>query len=61
MPLSSENMRLMMLKVVILDGSLYPSGSGIIWSMGEGGFGGIFHVGLSPSHVFIQAQIYGSV
>eukprot|EP00731_Ephydatia_muelleri_P029957 Em0021g480a len=34
---------------------------GIIRSLGEGGFGGVLHVSLSPSHVFIQAQIYGSV
>ena len=60
MPLSSENMRLMMLCSDLPMG-LYPSGSGIIRSMGEGGFGGVFRVSLSPSHVFIQAQIYGSV
>ena len=40
---------------------LYPSGGGNIQSMGEGGFGGIFHVGLSPSHFFFQAQIRGIV
>ena len=41
---------------------LYPSGGGNVRSiMGEGGFGGIFYVGLSPSHFFIKAQIRGIV
>ena len=55
MTLSSENMRLKisMLIVAILGGS----GSGSMRSMGEGGFGGVFHVNLTPSHFFIQTQV----